>query len=190
MSFRCVQLMQRGALRTPEELLAGYTSLKPVKRTPLRVAYAGATLSSLLALLPTEPALGHVDVRPRLVEQGKEAVLLIELPQLRAGPPPVTLEVEAEGIEFLASSRRQVVDAETRWSVLLDVSLTAPTGELPLVLRALFADGESVEVDGAVVVVPLAVEPLGGFPWLGVAAAVTLALALGATALLRARRRT
>jgi len=137
----------------------------------------------------TEPALGHVDVQPRLVVQGAATELRIELPQLRAGAPPVRLEVEADGVTVLASRLRGVVGAETRWNVRLRVSPAAPPGELLLILRAFFADRESVEVDGSIVVVPPEAEPSGAFPWLGVAAGVTLALAFGVVVLLLARRR-
>jgi len=144
-----------------------------------------------LALLVTEPALGHVDVQPRLVVQGTATELRIELPQLRAGAPPVRLEVEGDGVTVLANSLRGVAGAETLWRVRLRVSPAVPPGELLLILRAFFADGESVEVDGAVTVVPPAEEPAGtgAFPWLGVAAGVTLVLAFGVVVLLLARRR-
>lgn len=171
-------------------VFAGYTSPKPVKRDPLRGAYAAATIATLLALLLTEAALGHVDVRPRLVEQGKAIKLRIELPQLRAGPPPVRLEVEGDGVAVLASSLQGVVGAETLWHVRLRVAPAVPPGELLLSLRAFFADGQSVEVDGALVVVPpVAEEGSDPFLWLGVAAGVTLALALAVAGLLVARRR-
>ena len=142
--------------------------------------------------MAAEPALGHVDVTPRLVEQGKATQLRIELPQLRAGPPPVRLEVEGDGVAVLGSSLQGVAGAETRWNVRLRVSPAVPPGELLLILRAFFADGKSVEVDGAITVVPPAPqgsEPRTQFPWLGVAAGVTLALALAVAGLLLARRR-
>ena len=142
-----------------------------------------------MALLLTEPALAHVDVRPRLVELGQATDLRVELPQLRAGPAPVRLEVEAEGIAVLASELQAVVGAETRWNVRIRVNPAVPPGEQLLVLRALFSDGESVEVDGSIVVVPAAGAPDDAFPWLAVAAGVTIALALGISALVLARRR-
>ncbi len=175
--------------QTPCYFLAVYISLKPVKRTPLRLAYAGITLTALLALLPTERALGHVDLRPRLVESGVDTVLRIELPQLRAGPPPVRLEVDGDGVAVLASSLEGIADAETRWRVRLRVSPSVAPGELLLVLRGLFADGESVEVDGAIVVVPPAAASSGTFPWLELGAGVALALAFAAGGLLLACRR-
>ncbi|HEX4929846.1 MAG TPA: hypothetical protein VFV62_03985 [Gaiellaceae bacterium] len=145
----------------------------------------------LLALPLTEPALAHVDVRPRVVEQGKVTQLRIELPQLRAGAPPDRLLVEGDGITVLATSMLGVAGAETRWSVRLRVSPIVPPGELLLVLRAFFADGESVEVDSAVVVVPPAEQPAepGTFPWPAVVGGVTLALVAAAAVLIVSRRR-
>ena len=161
-----------------------------MKRTPSRVAYvAAATIAPLLALVLTEPAFGHVDVRPRLVEPGVATELRVELPQLRAGPPPVRLEVEGEGVAVLASSLQGVAGSETVWNVRVRVSPAVPPGELLLILRAVFADGKSVEVDGNVTVVPPAEEASGSFPWLGVAVGVTLALGAAAATLVVARRR-
>jgi len=160
-----------------------------MNRTPLHLAYLGATLALLLAVLPTDPALAHIDVQPRLVELGTATVLRIELSQLRAGPAPVRLEVEGEGVAVLGSRMLGVVGAETRWSVRVRVSPAVAPGDLLLVLRAVFADGESVEVDGGITVVPPARDPSGDFPWLGVAAGVALALAFAAAALFLARRR-
>ena len=161
-----------------------------MKRTPLRAAYAAATLATLSALSLAQPALAHVDVQPRLVEQGSEAVLRIELPQLRAGSAPQKLTVEADGVTFLSSNLVGVAGGETRWTARLRIGAAVPVGELLLVLRAGFADGESVEVDGGVTVVPPA-EPgkSAGFPWLGIVAFAGLALAFTTGALLAARRR-
>jgi hypothetical protein len=142
----------------------------------------------LFALLLTGTASAHVDVQPRLVELGTVTDLRIELPQLRAGAPPERLEVEAEGVSVLVSRLQGVVGTETLWSVRLRVSPAVPPGEQLLVLRGLFADGESVEVDGSIVVVPPE-DASGTFPWLAVAGGATIALALGVSALLLARRR-
>jgi len=164
-----------------------------MKWTPLRTACVGATIATLLALLLAQPALAHVDVRPRLVEQGKATQLRVELPQLRAGPPPVRLEVEGPGVTVLNSSLQGIAGAETVWNVRVRVSPAVPAGDLLLVLRAFFADGKSVEVDGSITVVPgveeAPQEASGAFPWLGVAIGVTLAIALAASVLLLARRR-
>jgi hypothetical protein len=144
-----------------------------------------------LAVLVTEPALAHVDVQPRLVEQGRATQLRIELPQLRAGAPPVRLEVEAAGVAMLSSSLVGLAGNETHWNVRLRVSPAVPAGDLLLVLRAFFADGKSVEVDGTITVVPPTPIPSKAepFPWLWAAVGVTLALALAIAALLLARRR-
>ncbi len=107
-----------------------------------------------------------------------------------AAAPPVRLEVEGAGVAVLASSLQGVAGAETRWNVRLRVSPAVPPGELLLILRAVFGDGKSVEVDGAITVVPgVAPKASESFPWLGVAVGVTLALALAVAALLLARRR-
>ena len=161
-----------------------------MKRTPSRVAYvAAATISSLLALVLTEPALAHVDVRPRLIEPGVPTELRVELPQLRAGPPPVRLEVEGDGVAVLASSLRGVAGSETVWNVRVRVSPAVQPGDLLLILRAVFSDGKSVEVDANVIVVPPAEEASGSFPWLGVAVGATLALGVAVATLVVARRR-
>jgi len=137
-----------------------------------------------LALLPTEPALGHVDVRPRLVESGVETVLRIELPQLRAGAAPKRLEVEGEGIEVLSTRLQGVAGPETVWSVR--VRTDSPPGRILLILRAVYSGGASVEVDDTLTVVPAS--EMSSFPWFGVAAGVLLALSL-ALVLLRIIRR-
>jgi hypothetical protein len=144
----------------------------------------------LVALALAEPALGHVDVRPRLVELGTPTTLRVELPQLRAGPAPVRLEVKGAGVTVLSSSLQGFAGAETRWNVRVRVSPAVPPGDVLLILRAFFADGESVEQDGAITVVPPAAEAAGAFPWLGVTVGVALALGLGIAVLLLARRRT
>jgi hypothetical protein len=179
------------AFSTPQWSFAGYTSPKPMKWTPLRLVYSAATVSLVLALLPTEPAFAHVDVRPRLVELGTPTELRVELPLLRAGPAPVRLEVQGNGVTVLASGLHAVAGSETQWNVRIRVSPTVPPGDLPLVLRAVFADGESVKVDSTITVVPPATEPSdGAFPWLGVVVGVTAAVALGIGGLVLARRRT
>jgi len=161
-----------------------------MNRTPLRRAYVSATVSTLLALLLTEPSLAHVDVQPRLVEHSTVTELRVELPRLRAGAPPERLEVEAPGVEMLASTALGAAEGETLWSVRIRVSPTVPAGNLLLVLRGVFANGESVEVDGSITVVPGAEKtPAGSFPWVAVVAGAGLALAIAATGLVLARRR-
>ena len=128
-------------------------------------------------------------MQPRLVEQGAATQLRVELPQLRAGPPPVRLEVEGEGITLLSSKPQRIAGVETVWSVRILVSLSVLPGEVPLMLRAVFADGTSVEVNGAITVVPPAEEAAGSFPWPWLAVGVTFAVALAVSVLVLARRR-
>jgi hypothetical protein len=161
-----------------------------VKWTPSPAACVGATITTLLALSLAQPARAHVDVQPRLVEQGVATRLRVELPQLRVGPPPVRLDVEGDGITLLSSRLQAIAGPETVWSVRIRVSPDVPPGESALVLRAHFADGTSIEVDGAITVVPPAEEAAAAsFPWLWVAVGVTVAVALAAAALLLAHRR-
>ena len=149
-----------------------------------------ATVSTLLALLLTEPVHAHVDVQPRLAEQSAVTELRVELPRLRAGPPPERLVVEAPGLELLSSRLVGAVGGETRWRVRIRVSPAAPVGELPLVLRAVFAGGVSVEVDSSIVVVPGSSEGASApVPWPAVALGGALALAAAAVAFLLVRRR-
>ena len=157
-----------------------------MKRSPLRAAYAGATLSTLLALLLTEPALAHVDVRPRLVEQGVATTLRIELPRLRPGPAPVRVEVEGDGVTVLTSTLGGPVRGETVWNG--QVRVDAEPGVLPVVLRAVYADGNSVEVDATLTVVPAEQEE-SDFPWPVAIVGVLLALSLAGGLLAVARRR-
>jgi alkanesulfonate monooxygenase SsuD/methylene tetrahydromethanopterin reductase-like flavin-dependent oxidoreductase (luciferase family) len=149
----------------------------------------GATVSTLLALLLTEPSRAHVDVRPQLVELGVVTELRVELPRLRAGAPPERLDVEGEAVETLSTSLLGTTGGETLWSVRLRVDPAAPPGELLLVLRAFFEGGASVDVDAAVTVVPPPEKPGDPFPWLAAGAGAALALAAAAAALVLARRR-
>jgi hypothetical protein len=153
--------------------------------TPLRAAYVGATLSTLLVLLSGQPAYAHVDVRPGVVERGVVTELRVELPLLREGAPPERLVVEGNGIELLSARLQGRVGPETRWSVRLVAA--APPGRLPVVLRAVFPDGETVDVDYALTVVPRAGD--AGLPAGGLALAVLLAVGAAALFLRAARRK-
>jgi hypothetical protein len=166
-------------------VLAMYTVPKPVNRCPLHAAYVGATLSAIFILVTAEGASAHVDVQPRLAEQGKIAELRVELPQLRPGAAPVRLELEAPGMELLSSRLQAVVGSETRWTVRVRVD--AEPGRLELVLRPVYADGKTVEVHDALTVVPAA--ETSGFPWTAVILGTGLALGLAIAALGLARRR-
>ena len=142
-------------------------------------------MSTLLALLITEAASGHVDVRPRLVEQGTATELRIELPPLRAGPAPERLEVEGDTIEVLSTRLQGVAGPETVWSAR--VRTDAPAGPVLLILRALYADGASVEVNDTLTVVPPS--EASSFPWAGVVAGVLFALAFALVSLRLVRRK-
>ena len=125
-----------------------------------------------------------MSIQPRLVERGNATELLVELPLLRPGAPPERLEVEGRGVELLSTGLQAKVGTETRWNVRLRAD--APPGNVELILRALYADGGSVEVQDALTVVPADDE---SFPWAGGIAALALAVALAAAALVVARRR-
>jgi hypothetical protein len=155
-----------------------------VKAWSLRAAYVGATVTTLLALVSAEPAGAHVDVRPRLVEAGSVVELAVELPALRRAMEPARVELSGSGVEVLASRRAGGIRGETRWTVRIRVG--SDPGHVPIVLRAVYADGRSVEVDEALTVVP---GDDGGVAWAAVGAGVALALALAAAALVVARRR-
>ena len=64
----------------------------------------------------------------------------------------------------------------------------APPGEVPLILRAVYAGGEAVEVRNSLTVVPA--PEASSFPWAVVAGGTLLALALALGLLRLARRRT
>jgi hypothetical protein len=157
-----------------------------VNRCPLRAAYVGATLATLAILVTPQGARAHVDVQPRLVEQGKTVQLRVELPRLRPGPAPQRIAVEGEGIEVLSTRLQGVKGSETVWSVRIRTD--ASPGRVPLILRALYADGESVAVHDALTIVPG--PETSSFPWVAVAGGTLLALALAAALLGLARRRT
>jgi hypothetical protein len=163
-----------------------YTVRKPVNRCPLRAAYVGATLSTLLALVTAEGAWAHVDVQPRLVEQGVITQLRVELPQLRPGPAPQRIEVEGAGLEVLSTRLQGKKGTETVWSVR--VRANEPPGQVPLILRAVYAGGKTVEVKNSLTVVPA--PHASSFPWAAVAVGTLLALALALVLLRLARRRT
>ena len=127
-----------------------------------------------------------MDVQPRLVEQGQVVQLRVELPKLRAGAAPERIEVEGAGIDVLSVRRQGVKGSETVWSVRVRTS--APPGQVPLILRALYADGKAVAVNDSLTVVPPPAE--SSFPWAAVAGGVVLALALAVALLGLARRRT
>jgi hypothetical protein len=138
----------------------------------------------LLALLLPAAAVAHVDVRPGLLEAGRDVDLLVELPELRPGAPPTALAVRGPAVEQISSRAAGRAGVETQWRVR--VSVVAAPGPSELRLVASFADGEVVEVRRAVTVVPAAEG--GGVPPAAVTAATVALLALiGAAIVLRRR---
>ena len=133
-----------------------------------------------------EPAYAHLDVRPGIVEAGPAVDLVVELPSLRPGPNPVALEVEGEGLEVLSTRLVKAVGGDTLWSARVRVD--SEPGPLPLLLRAVYADGRSVEVGQALVVLP-GEESSDPFPWPAAVLVVAAAIALAVATLLLARRR-
>jgi hypothetical protein len=162
-----------------------YTVPKPMNRCPLRAAYVGATVSTLLALALAQGAWAHVDVQPRLVEQGEITQLRVELPRLRPGPAPQRIEVEGAGIDVLSTRLQGKKGSETVWTVRMRA--TGPLGQVPLILRAVYTGGVAVEVKNSLTVVPA--PEASSFPWAVVAGGTLLALALAFAALRLARRR-
>ena len=74
---------------------------------------------------------------------------------------------------------------ETVWTVRIRAN--APPGATPLVLKAVYADGRSIEVDQALTVLPA---PEGaGFPRPGAVVGALLAFAFACTGLYLARRK-
>ena len=109
----------------------------------------------------------------------------VELPQLRPGAPPQRLEVEGDGIEVLSSRLESTFGSESVWIVRLRAD--SDPGLVPLVLRATYDDGRSVEVDERLTVVPA--PNSSSFPWPGVVAGALLAVAFAAASLRLARRK-
>lgn len=138
-----------------------------------------------IALLAPAGALGHVDVRPGLLESGEEVELRVELPELRPGATPTGVEVLGPGVRQLSSRADGRRGEETRWRVR--VRVTAEPGPTELVLRALFSDGRSVDVRRTVTVVPPGADD-GGLPLVAAAAALLALAALVVAAVLLRRR--
>jgi len=143
----------------------------------------------LLALLLAPAAAAHVSVRPALLFSSREALLRIELPGLRPGQDPTRLEVSGPGIRQLSSERSGGLGEESRWRVLVRVE--TPPGPLPLLLRARYADGRSVQARQTLTVLPARDSGGSGISTLALGAGIVGLLA-GASALLlvvRSRRR-
>jgi hypothetical protein len=139
-----------------------------------------------ICLLSPGPARAHVDLQPRLVEQGRVVDLAVELPVLRPGAAPVRLEVEGPGVQVLSSRPAGVANGETRW--IVRARIDSPPGPLAVVLRAVYPDGAAVEVKDSVTVVP-ASGGEGGPRWWLVLAGVVLAGGVAVAALIAMRRK-
>lgn len=139
-----------------------------------------------IVLATAGTAAAHVEVRPGLLESGREVELRVELPELRPDAAPTTLEIAGEGVRQLSSRPAGRAGEETRWRVR--VLVTASPGPTTLSLRARFADGRSVVVRRTVTVVPPSGSGDTGTPVAAIAAAVVgLGAVLGAAVLLRRR---
>ncbi len=111
----------------------------------------------------------------------------VELPRLRPGAPPTGLGVSGGGVRQLSAEAAGLAGAESRWRVRVRVG--APPGPLTLLLRADFADGQTVVVRHAVTVVPAARSGGGTSTALLVGVAAASLAAAGGLALLLARSR-
>jgi hypothetical protein len=105
---------------------------------------------------------------------------------LRPGPAPQRIEVEGAGIEVLSARLQGTKGSETVWSVRMRAN--GPPGQVPLVIRAIYGGGETVEVKNSLTVVPAPEE--SSFPWAVAVGGTLLAVAVAFTALRIARRRT
>ncbi len=110
----------------------------------------------------------------------------VELPRLRPGPPPTSLGVSGGRVRQLSAEAAGLAGVESRWR--LRVRVGAPPGPLTLLLRAGFADGETVVVRHAVTVVPARSDGETSTALLVGVAAASVAAA-GGLALLLARGR-
>lgn len=166
-------------------VLAMYTVRKPVKRWSLRSVNVSATLAALAMAVLAQPALAHLVIQPTLLEQDVVTDVSIELPQLRPGSAPRSLEVEGAAIDVISSDLQGTSGTDTLWKVRLQA--TADPGVAPVVLRAVYADGKSVEVDQQFTVAPAPEQ--SSFPWVGVVAGALLAVGVAVFSLRLARRK-
>ena len=86
---------------------------------------------------------------------------------------------------MISSDLQGTSGTDTLWKVRLRA--TAAPGAAPIVLRAVYADGKSVEVDQQFTVAPA--PETSGFPWIGVVAGALLAVAVAVFSLRLARRK-
>ena len=155
-----------------------------MKVSSLRAAYVGATVTALLALLTGEPAHAHVEIRPAVLEQGEVTEIRVELPGISPGPELVRLEIEGDEVEVLSTRRVGSRGPESLWSARLRA--TGEPGAATVVLRPVYANGEEIEFEQVLTIVPP--EERSPFPWPWVAICVAVALALAAPLVLLRRR--
>jgi hypothetical protein len=127
----------------------------------------------------------HLDIRPTLVEQGVVTDIRVELPPLRPGPPPDRLEVEGDGIEVISATLQGTSGSDTVWTVRLRGRRGPRCGadRAQGALRRRQVGGGRPAADGGTP------SRTSGFPWVGVVAAVLLAVAFAALSLRLARRK-
>jgi len=107
------------------------------------------------------------------------------LPQLRPGSAPRSLDIEGAAIDVISSDLQGTSGTDTLWKVRLQA--TADPGVAPVVLRAVYADGKSVEVDQQFTVAPASER--SSFPWIGVVVGALVAVAVAVFSLRLARRK-
>ena len=132
-----------------------------------------------------QPALAHLVIQPTLLEQDVVTDVSIELPQLRPGSAPRSLDVEGAAIDVISSDLQGTSGTDTLWKVRLEA--TADPGVAPVVLRAVYTDGKSVEVDQQFTVAPA--PERASFPWVGVMVGALLAVTVAVFSLRLARRK-
>jgi hypothetical protein len=155
-----------------------------VKASSLRAAYLGATVSALLALLSAEPAHAHVEIRPAVLERGEVTEIRVELPGISPGPELVRLEIEGDEIDVLSSRRIGSRGPESLWTARLRA--TGEPGAATIVLRPVYANGDEVEFEQVLTVVPP--DEASPFRWSWVLIGVAVALGLAAPLVLVRRR--
>ena len=166
MSFRCVH--RSCGAESADLVLAMYTVRKPVNRCPLRAAYVGATLSTLLALVTAQGALGARQraTEPRRAGRGHPAPGRAAASCAR-GRRPSGSRSRATGSRSFRLVLQGTKGSETVWSVRLRAN--AAPGQVPFVLRAVYAGGEA---GGGRPTVHSGARAGGvSFPWAGVVAA-------------------
>lgn len=150
----------------------------------LRAAWTTAAAATA-ALSLAAAASAHLNVQPRLLEQGRRTELTVELPRLRPGEGPAGLRVVGRGVTVHSTRLLERVGPETRWHVLLTAE--SPAGILPVELVVDYPGGASVAVAQQLTVLPP--DRDGSTTWTAAVAAAGLVVLLSAVALWMLRRR-